>query len=145
MHLTFSRTSRAPNPALGCGLPEAEMTTVYHQIGGHDALTAVVDDFYVRVLDDAQLAPFFAGANMSRLKGKQVEFFAAALGGPDAYSGLSMRDAHRGRAIGQVHFDLVAKHLSDALAAAGVPEATAGTIIETIAPLSQDIVSPSVG
>ena len=38
--------------------------------------------FYGRVLADDELAGFFTGTNMARLKGKQVEFFAAALGGP---------------------------------------------------------------
>src|SRR6201998_3956249 len=65
--------------------------TIYEAIGGEPALVAVVDDFYVRVLADPQLARFFAGANMPRLKGRQVEFFAAALGGPDAYQGASLR------------------------------------------------------
>ncbi|MBD0324071.1 MAG: group 1 truncated hemoglobin [Aldersonia sp.] len=117
------------------------MTSIYEQIGGQEALITVVDDFYKRVLADPQLAGFFAGSNMSRLKGKQVEFFAAALGGPDEYSGLSMKDTHRGRGIGQIHFDLVAKHLSESLADAGVPDATVEKIIGAIAPLSDDIVS----
>ena len=119
------------------------MTSIYERIGGQDALITVVDDFYVRVLADPQLAPFFAGSGMSRLKGRQVEFFAAALGGPDEYSGQSMIDAHRGRGISQVHFDLVAKYLSESLAAAGVPNDTSDTIIAIIAPLSREIVSPS--
>lgn len=117
------------------------MTSIYTEIGGHEALTAVVDDFYRRVMADPQLAPFFTGTNVSRLKGMQVEFFASALGGPEEYTGQSMRDVHRGRGIGQVHFDLVAKYLAESLAQAGVPDGTAGTIIATIAPLSRDIVS----
>jgi hemoglobin len=121
------------------------MTNIYDQIGGQEALIAVVDDFYVRVLADPQLGPFFAGANMSRLKGMQVEFFAAALGGPHEYSGRAMKDVHQGRGIGQVHFDLVAKHLTEALAAAGVPDETVTAIIGAIAPSSADIVSPSAG
>jgi hemoglobin len=119
------------------------MSTIYDQIGGHEALTAVVDDFYVRVLDDPELAGFFAGANMSRLKGKQVEFFAAALGGPEPYHGLAMKDVHRGRGIQQNHFDLVAKHLVAALLAAGVPDEIIGRIIAAVAPLAGDIVSSS--
>jgi hemoglobin len=119
------------------------MTSIYGKIGGQEALIAVVDDFYTRVMADAQLAPFFAGANMSRLKGKQVEFFAAALGGPDEYSGQPMKEAHRGRDIGQVHFDLVAKYLTEALTNAGVPDDMTATIIATVAPLSRDIVSPN--
>ena len=115
--------------------------TIYEQIGGQEALIVVVDDFYERVLTDARLTGFFAGSNMSRLKGKQVEFFAAALGGPDLYSGLSMRDAHRGRGIGMAHFRLVAEHLSAALASAGVPAEIVEQIIGAIAPLAEDIVA----
>ncbi|WP_435582050.1 group I truncated hemoglobin [Amycolatopsis thermoflava] len=119
------------------------MTSIYEQIGGQDALIAVVDDFYERVLDDVELAPFFTGTNLPRLKGMQVEFFAAALGGTDEYRGRSMKDVHRGRGIAQHHFDLVAKHLTESLLAAGVPEETTNTIIGAVAPLSADIVSPS--
>lgn len=119
------------------------MTSIFDEIGGHEALTVVVDDFYGRVLDDPQLAGFFTGANMNRLKGRQVEFFAAALGGPDSYAGPSMKDAHRGRGIGQVHFDLVAKYLTESLVAAGVPAGTVDTIIAAVAPLAGDIVTPS--
>ncbi|HET6499161.1 MAG TPA: group 1 truncated hemoglobin [Amycolatopsis sp.] len=117
------------------------MTSIYDQIGGQEALIVVVDDFYQRVLADPELAGFFTGTTMSRLKGKQVEFFAAALGGPQEYSGQSMKDAHRGRGIGQQHFDLVAKYLIEALLAAGVPQETVEKIIGAIAPLAPDIVS----
>jgi len=121
-----------------------KVASIYEQIGGQQALIVVVDDFYRRVLADAQLAPFFAGANMSRLKGRQVEFFAAALGGPSEYSGQPMKIAHRGMGIDQVHFDLVAKYLREALVAAGVPDDTVDAIIEIVAPLSGDIVSTAV-
>jgi hemoglobin len=120
------------------------VTSIYDRIGGQEALIAVVDDFYERVLADPELAVFFRGTTMSRLKGKQVEFFAAALGGPQEYSGQSMKDAHRGRGIGQQHFDLVAKYLIEALLTAGVPQGTVDEIIGAIAPLAPEIVSTAV-
>ena len=119
----------------------ASEVSIYESIGGESALTAVVDDFYVRVLADPQLAGFFAGANMPKLKGRQVEFFAAALGGPDFYQGASMREAHAGRGIGQADFDKVALHLTAALAAAGVPAETVAQIVWAVTPLADDIVS----
>jgi hemoglobin len=119
--------------------------TIYEAIGGDTALVAVVDDFYRRVLADPELAGFFAGTNMTRLKGRQVEFFAAALGGPVPYSGASMRDAHRGRGIGQRHFDLVAGHLVAALTAAGVPDETVTEIVAAVAPLAGEIVAAGAG
>jgi hemoglobin len=118
--------------------------SIYEEIGGQEALIAVVDDFYDRVLADPELEAFFRGTVMPRLKGMQVEFFAAALGCPDEYHGRSMKDVHRGRGIAQRHFDLVATHLTDALAGAGVPPETVRTIIGMIAPLADDIVSSSV-
>jgi hemoglobin len=84
---------------------------------------------------------FFAGTNMARLKGRQVEFFAAALGGPRTYTGATMREANRGRGIGQEHFDLSAGHLIAAVSAAGVPEATISHITGLIGPLAGEIVS----
>lgn len=119
----------------------AAEASVYEAIGGEDALVAVVDDFYERVLSDPQLAPFFAGANMNALKGKQVEYFAAALGGPAAYKGQTMKQVHAGRGITQADFDKVAYHLTNALAAAGVPGDLVSQIIGAIAPLADDIVS----
>jgi hemoglobin len=119
--------------------------TIYEAIGGDTALVTVVDDFYGRVLADPDLAGFFAGTNMTRLKGRQVEFFAAALGGPVPYTGASMRDAHRGRAIAQRHFDLVAGHLIAALVTAGVPDATVSQIVAAVAPLAGQIVTAGAG
>jgi hemoglobin len=117
------------------------MTTIYDQIGGHEALEVVVDDFYRRVLDDPELAGFFTGTNMSRLKGRQVEFFAAALGGPEPYTGAPMRQVHQGRGITMHHFNLVAGHLSDSLTAGGVPGEIVEQILAAVAPLSADIAS----
>ena len=116
-------------------------TSIYDAIGGEPALVAVVDDFYMRVTADPELATFFAGTNMAKLKGRQVEFFAAALGGPHTYTGATMREAHRGRGIGQEHFDLVAGHLIAALGAAHVPGETINQITGLLGPLAPEIVS----
>ena len=66
---------------------------------------------------------------------------AAALGGPHAYTGATMREAHRGRGIGQEHFDLAAGHLIAALSAADVPDKTISHITGLIGPLAEEIVS----
>jgi len=122
------------------GLQQAQ-SSIYGMIGGEAALAPAVDDFYDRVLADPELRGFFAGANMTRLKGRQVEFLAAALGGPLPYTGPSLRDAHRGRGIEQKHFDLVAGHLVAALDAAGVPYEIIDQIAGLIIPLADQIVS----
>jgi NTE family protein len=72
--------------------------SIYDSIGGAAAVRAAVDDFYDRVLADPELAPFFDGTDMRRLKAHQRSFVAAAIGGPelavfDAASGVSLVDA----------------------------------------------------
>ncbi|MBK0865500.1 group 1 truncated hemoglobin [Saccharopolyspora sp. HNM0986] len=110
--------------------------SIYDEIGGAPALEEVVSEFYRKVLADPALTEFFRGVNMSRLQGKQVEFFAAALGGPEP-----MRQVHQGRGIEQQHFDLVAQHLAASLNEVGVPADTVQRILTTISPLSADIVT----
>lgn len=118
--------------------------SIYTQIGGYEAIELVVDDFYDRVLADDRLCAFFTGTNMNRLKGKQAEFFAAALGGPERYTGAPMKQVHQGRGITMHHFDLVVQHLVSALTAAGVPPRTMGQIISAIAPLASDVASGGI-
>src|SRR5258708_29860003 len=125
----------------GKAIARAEPISIYDAIGGYEAIESVVADFYTRVLADDQLSGFFAGSNMNRLKGKQVEFFAAALGGPEPYTGAPMKQVHQGRGIMMSHFALVAGHLADALAAAGVPSETVTETLAAIAPLATEIAS----
>ncbi|WP_460366887.1 group I truncated hemoglobin [Actinocorallia lasiicapitis] len=117
------------------------MATIYESIGGEAALTAVVDDFYARVLADPELQGFFGSVDLNRLKGRQIEFFGAALGGPMTYSGAPMDTAHSGLGISSAHFAAVAGHLSAALSDAGVPAETVTTILGAISPLADQIIT----
>lgn len=122
----------------------AAQASIYEAIGGEEALVAVVDDFYDRVLADPQLAAYFEGTRLPSLKGRQVEFFATALGGPDLYQGPTMKQVHQGRGISQADFDKVAYHLTNSLLSAGVPGDLVSEIIGAVAPMAEDIVSKSV-
>jgi hemoglobin len=115
--------------------------SIYTAIGGEPALVAMVDDVYERVLADPQLAGFFAGVNMARVKRRQVDFFAAALGGPGCYRGADMRRAHAGRGISQADFDKLAFHFTAVLAEAGLPGQIVAQIAAAITPLAREIVS----
>src|SRR3954451_11174566 len=61
--------------------------SIYDSTGGAPAVQAAVDNFYLRVLADSTLAPFFADADIQRLKRHQRSFIAAAIGGPEGYAG----------------------------------------------------------
>lgn len=113
--------------------------SIYDEIGGAEAVTAAVDGFYERVLADPELAPYFEGIEMGRLKGHQRMFIAVAIGGPEEYVGRSMGEAHARLGIAPAHFDLVVGHLVDTLASLGVPDETIGRIGGALAPLKAEI------
>ena len=52
-----------------------------------------------------------------------------------------MKQVHQGRGIAMHHFSLVAGHLAETPAAAGVPSATVTEILGAIAPLASEIAS----
>lgn len=116
------------------------MSSIYDAIGGRDAVSTAVDIFYVKVLDDPLLAPYFEGTDIDKLRTHQRAFLTAALGGPEAYEGRSMADAHRGLAITDTAFGQVAAHLSDTLTELGVDDDTVGAIVGQVAGLRDDIV-----
>jgi len=113
----------------------------YESIGGESAVRAAVDDFYARLLADRQLAAYFTGTDLRRLKAHQRAFIAAALGGPEIFEGRDMASAHAGRGIGDADFDAVVGHLADTLTGLGVPKDTIGQIGGALAPLRDDIVT----
>jgi hemoglobin len=118
--------------------------SIYESIGGAGAVHAAVDDFYSRLLADPQLAPFFAGVDLPRLKAHQRAFLTAALGGSQIYQGRDMAAAHEGLAISERDFDAVVAHLVATLAGLGVPAETIGQIGGLLAPLRSDIVTSVV-
>lgn len=115
--------------------------SIYDSIGGSAAVGAAVDNFYLRVLADPGLAPYFTGVDMRQLKSHQRSFIAAAIGGSEIYQGRDMAAAHAGLAITDADFDAVVGHLVDTLAGLGVPEETIGQIGGALAPLRGDIVT----
>jgi hemoglobin len=115
--------------------------SIYESIGGADAVRVAVDDFYVRVLGDPSLAPYFTGTDMARLKAHQRAFITAALGGPQAYEGKSMSEAHEGRDITPEAFASVVGHLVATLEGLGVDGETIATIGGALAPLEPEIVT----
>jgi len=113
-------------------------TSIYEQIGGAPAMQAAVEDFYRRVLQDEELAPFFEDVDMDRQMAKQSAFLTMVTGGPNSYTGKDMRTAHAHlvkRGIGDRHVDLVIKHLGDTLTGLGV----APELVQQIAAVAESV------
>ena len=112
----------------------------YDAVGGGPAVSAVVNDFYERVLGDPQLAPYFEGVDMARLKRHQVLLVTQVLGGPDRYDGRPLAEAHAGLGIDRNEFAAVVGHLAGAMKDAGVPDDIIGRAGAAVVATESDIV-----
>jgi hemoglobin len=125
--------------------PQPTTASPYQRLGGIDALRPVVDEFYARILADPELAPYFAGLDVARIKRHQVLLLASLLGGPHTYPGRSLAEAHRGHGITSADYDRVVTHLRAVLADAGVPDDIVAAIADAVAAAKADIVDVATG
>lgn len=89
--------------------------TLYDRLGGRDAIAAVVDRFYERMLEDDRVAHFFEDIDMQRQRAHQTQFLSAVAGGPVDYTGRDMKAAHAHLEISRTEFAVVATHLEGTL------------------------------
>ncbi len=110
--------------------------SLYERIGGEGAVSATVLKMYDKILSDEELAPFFDNMDIDALRLSQSAFVTYAFGGPNHYTGKSMRTAHQSavkNGLSGHHFDLVAGHLKAAMEELNVP---ASLIAEALAIVS---------
>jgi len=115
--------------------------TLFDKYGGFDTFSAVVTNFYQKVLDSDQIKHYFEGVNMEGLISHQTNFLAKVLGGPDKYEGRDLKAVHAKFKITVEDFTEVAELLEESLDEAGVEEADIATIISVVASIKDDIVS----
>ncbi|SEM72714.1 group I truncated hemoglobin [Lihuaxuella thermophila] len=101
---------------------KSSKSTLYERIGGEQAIAAVINEFYNRMLQDDRVSHHFVGANMDRLRRHQITYFMSyALGGPKRYEGSTLRSAHAGLQISSEEYEIAIKHLNSSLRKYNVP------------------------
>ncbi|AQS39196.1 truncated hemoglobin [Shewanella psychrophila] len=114
--------------------------SLFDKYGGFDTFTLVVSSFYQKVLDSDELEHYFRNVNMDNLMAHQTNFIAKALGGPDAYEGRDLRQAHINLDISLPDFLEVAELLEESLEEAGVEDVDVEAIIQLVGSLQDQIV-----
>lgn len=117
-----------------------EPLTDFQRIGGTPAVTAVVGQFYDRVLADPQLASYFDGVDMRRLRRHQVQMISQVLGGPVTYDGADLKTAHAGMAITPADYRRVTQHLVATLKAVRVDPEIIDRVVGVLAAVEPDVV-----
>jgi hemoglobin len=119
--------------------------SIYDALGGEPGIRGVVDDLATRLASDPLLGPLFEGVDHEALQRHRASYLAAVLGGPEQYSGLSMRDAHRPFQLTDEHMERFLQLAAEALDAAEVAPEAARAMIDLLDKLRPVIVDPQAG
>ena len=115
--------------------------SIFERLGQEQGIRAAVDDFYERVVGDPQLAPYFDGVDLRKLRGHQAALLVQLTGGPAAYSGRDLEAAHARLGITPPDFDRVVEHLVATLTSFGVAPEDIGVIGEVLTAHRDEIVT----
>jgi hemoglobin len=114
--------------------------SLYDRLGGKTAITAVIDTFVAHVAADTRINKKFARSNIPRVKAELVDQVCAQTGGPCAYTGRSMKQAHRGMKVTEGEFNALVEDLTAALNAFKVPAKEQSELVSALGAMKGDIV-----
>lgn len=83
--------------------------TLFQRLGGSAGIARIVDDIVIAHLENpairARFLPYLEHPDrVASIKKHTCDFFEAGSGGPTAYGGRSMREAHRGMNISATEY-----------------------------------------
>ncbi len=117
--------------------------SLYHRLGGYDAIAAAIDDLLPRLTSDPQIGVYWKGkCNDSMKKDRQllVDFSCAATGGPANYVGRDMKTSHAGLGISESDWNVLMRHIVATLEDLGVAEKEKEEFLSLVGTLKGDIV-----
>ncbi|OYV37782.1 MAG: globin [Thiomonas sp. 20-64-5] len=114
--------------------------TLYEQLGGKEAITKVVHDMILNVAADNRINHFFAKTNIPHLQMELVTQVCEGTGGPCKYTGLSMRQAHKGMHLNTADFNALVEDLQKSMDSNHVPLGLQNQLLAILAPMQPDVV-----
>lgn len=145
-HATQNGTQPSRNghqPSLGHAAAVSEHghhEAVFDLIGGARAIEDLVETFYEMMMADPELAPYFRGFSVGKIKQHQQQFLTAVTGGPNIYVGRPLRVAHAALQISAAHFDRTAEHLDAVLTVKGIDPDHRSLVLARVNALRRHIV-----
>src|SRR3712207_6810839 len=124
-------------------MTDTTTASLYHRLGGYDAIAAATDDLLARLQADPRLGGYWKGAsNDNRRRARQliVDFMAEAAGGPALYTGRSMKTSHDGMGIDAADWDAFMLHAAATLDHFGVAVPEREELLAFFAGLKADFV-----
>ena len=114
------------------------------EFGGIAAVDAASEVMLRKIGADEELAPFVEGVDMTILQGRLVEYFVAAFGGPNNYSGEDVNTIHKPlveQGLSDAHFDKVLGYLDEVMTELEVPDSVTPRVTAVIEGMRGDVLN----
>ena len=140
------RTSRFASAALlaftlASGAFAADSKPLYERLGGKTALTAVVNELWAVVSADSRINARFARTKPEIFGAQLIDFLCQASGGPCAYQGKDMKNAHTGMQLSAAEFNALAEDTAKALDKFKVPATEKNEVLSLLGSLKGDVIN----
>ncbi len=114
---------------------------LYQALGQKSGLTALMDDFMLRLLADPRMQPFFKDTNQANFKAQLVNQVCQVSGGPCTYKGADMKSAHGSMDITKTHFNALVEVLQQSMEARSIAFGTQNKLLAKLAPMHRDVIT----
>jgi hemoglobin len=117
--------------------------SLYERLGGHGAITAVVNNLLPRLEGDKLLGRFWAHRGVdgvAREKQLLIDYLCNCAGGPTYYTGRPMKLSHVGMRINEADWQAFLGHLRATLDTFQLPAQERGEVLAFIDSTKPDIV-----
>ena len=114
---------------------------LYAEMGGKEGLDRLVDvsvDIYIA---DPRIKMHFAESNIDRIRAQFKDQFCQIAGGPCAYKGHDMVEAHKGLKLTNYDFAAVVEDLQLAMEKVGLTFAVQNRFLARLAPMKPQVVT----
>ena len=118
--------------------------SLYERLGGSDGIGKIFDEVGGRMAADPELTKFFQGQSQEALmaqRQKAVEFLCHETGGPCAYGGRPLKQAHGSLGITESQWKAFMKHLTATLDNQKVGEKEKSEFLAVVKRFKSDVVA----
>lgn len=115
--------------------------SLYERLGAAEGITEIVDDVIAAHLANPIVKTRFENIeDIERTKKMATDFFCAGSGGPQAYTGKDMREAHQGMNINEQEYLAVIDDIMQTLEKHGIDDATKKDVLAILYSLKGEII-----
>lgn len=127
----------------GIGAADAQSgdDSLYQAFGQKAGIQRLMEDFVPRLKADPRIGSFFKEVNTKHLVTQLTDQLCLVSGGPCAYEGVPMKQAHAELGIAKKDFNALVELLQDSMDAKGIPFAAQNRMLARLAPMHRDIVT----